>query len=114
MAERFSGAAGRSASADRAAVGGGGGGKSDGKKGGGGAPARGGLQTRGKAARFFAGGNSYPVCFDFNKPGGCTRRPAKGCGCDDGRGGVFAHACNYFSTTRNMYCLAVHSRVGNH
>jgi len=102
--------------------GGGGGGNNTnrgrgGGRGGGGntsGPNRAGNQIRGRVARYFVGGTGYPVCFDYNKTGGCTRRTPKGCGCDDGRGGVFAHACNYLDTSTGKWCLALHDRVGNH
>ena len=91
-------------------------GRGGGRGGGGGAAgaARAGNSTKGRVARYFVGGTGYAVCFDYNKAGGCTRRTAKGCGCDDGRGGVFAHACNYFDTSTGKWCLALHGRDGNH
>ena len=75
---------------------------------------RGGSQFKGKVARQTVGGASFAVCFDYNKVGGCTRRPAKGCGCDDGKGGVFAHACNFLDTSSGKWCLAIHPRHSNH
>jgi len=76
--------------------------------------ARGGNQIKGRVARYFVGGTGYAVCFDYNKAGGCSKRAAKGCGCDDGRGGVFAHACNFLDTSTGKWCMALHSRDGNH
>ena len=126
LVERFNGAGGKGVAAEYKAADGGAGfgrGRASGnqnKRGGGGGSSfgggasRGGAQVRGRGARYFAGGASFPVCFDFNRVGGCTKRTAKGCGCDDGKGGVFAHACNHFSSIRNQYCLAMHSREGNH
>jgi hypothetical protein len=52
------------------------------------------------------------VCFLFNGPKGCARAP-KGSGCDDGRGGCFAHVCN-FEVSQGRFCLARHARTGNH
>ena len=68
-----------------------------------------GAQTRGTAAKF--GGN--PVCFMFNsRKTGCPRTAKQG-GCDDGRGGIYAHVCN-FETGPGQHCLAVHPRHANH
>lgn len=80
--------------------------------GGSGSGFRAGLASKGRAARFQAGTNNYPVCFNFNR-GHCGRQ-AKGCGCDDGRGGIFAHVCNFYDSATNKYCLQQHSRDGNH
>jgi len=73
---------------------------------------RAGAAARGRGARFQQGANNYPVCFNYNR-GNCGRAP-KGCGCDDGRGGVFAHVCNQFDVATNRFCLQLHPRVGNH
>jgi len=73
---------------------------------------RGGAAARGRGARFQQGPNSFAVCFNFNR-GNCGR-PQKGVGCDDGRGGEFAHVCNFFEAASNKYCLQGHPRVGNH
>ena len=89
-----------------------GGGRGGGSNGGG--PNRAGNSTRGRVARYFVGGAGFAVCFDYNKATGCTKRPAKGCGCDDGRGGVFAHACNFLDTSTGKWCLALHDRASNH
>ena len=75
---------------------------------------RNGNQFKGKVARLTVGGASFAVCFDYNKISGCTRRQAKGCGCDDGKGGVFAHACNFLDTSTGKWCLAIHPRHSNH
>jgi len=73
---------------------------------------RGGAAARGRGARFQQGNNSFPVCFNYNR-GNCGR-PPKGCGCDDGRGGQFAHVCNHYDTVNNKFCMLLHPRVGNH
>jgi len=117
MAERLGGAGNNSGAAAPTNQGGGanrgrGGGRGGGGTGGG--PNRAGTQTRGRVARYFVGGTGYPICFDYNKAAGCTKRTAKGCGCDDGRGGVFAHACNFLDTSTGRWCLALHPRDGNH
>jgi hypothetical protein len=53
------------------------------------------------------------VCFHYNNAGrGCSRTP-KGAGCDDGRGGCYAHVCN-FETSPGQYCFARHARHANH
>jgi hypothetical protein len=80
--------------------------------GGGGGGNRAGFQNRNRNARYFVGGKSYPVCFDFNRAS-CNRKPA-GCGCEDVKGSVFAHVCNYYNFTTSKFCLAAHTRVGNH
>jgi len=68
-----------------------------------------GVQKMGTAAKF--GGNS--VCFLFNsRKAGCPRTAKPG-GCDDGRGGIYAHVCN-FETGPNQHCLAAHPRHANH
>jgi hypothetical protein len=56
--------------------------------------------------------NGDLVCFHFNNRAGCTR-PAKGSGCDNGRGGVYAHVCNY-EFGNGVNCLAKHARHNNH
>ena len=81
--------------------------------GGGGGAARGGAYFNAKLARLNIGNMSYPVCFDFNKQGGCNK-PPKGCGCEDGRGGYYAHVCNHQDSATKNFCLAQHSRYGNH
>jgi len=96
----------------------GGGSHSGGSHGGGGPGAsgnslfRGGAAARGRGARLQQGSNSFAVCFNFNR-GNCGR-PPKGVGCDDGRGGEFAHVCNQFDLPTGKYCLQAHARVGNH
>ena len=76
---------------------------------------RGGWQARGAAATFQ--GNA--VCYHYNSrpanaggSSGCSR-PAAGAGCDNGRGGIYAHVCN-FSLGNGQFCLQPHPRVGNH
>jgi hypothetical protein len=73
---------------------------------------RGGVQSRNRNARIVVGGKSYPVCFDYNRAS-CNRKQA-GCGCEDVKGNIFAHACNYYNYTSAKFCLAAHTRVGNH
>ena len=81
---------------------------------GGGGQAKGGVQVKARVARLFQGGSSYGVCFDYNRGGGvCNRKPGV-VGCEDGRGGQFAHVCNFLDPGSNKFCLAKHSRVGNH
>jgi len=98
--------------AGKASRGGGNGGVQRGGSNSGGGQLRAGAAARGRTARFVSGGASYAVCFSYNR-GNCSR-PAKSCGCDDGRGGVFAHVCNYFDVATNKYCLQNHPRDGNH
>jgi hypothetical protein len=74
--------------------------------------AKGGAMVRGRAARYLLAGRSYAVCFDFNR-GTCHRKPA-GCGCEDAKGVVFAHVCNFWINAASRHCLAAHSRTGNH
>jgi len=83
-----------------------------GNSGGGGGQFRAGAAARGRTARYNTGGASYGVCFSFNR-GNCSR-PTKGCGCDYGRGGIFAHVCNYYDSSTSKYCLQNHQREGNH
>lgn len=66
----------------------------------------------GKVARYFFSGNSYPVCFNFNR--GACGRPIKPPGCDDGRGSAFAHVCNFLDRQTNRFCYAFHPKQGNH
>ena len=80
---------------------------------GGGRQAKGGVQVKARVARLFQGGSSYGVCFDYNRGGVCNRKPGV-VGCEDGRGGQFAHVCNFLDPGSNKFCLAKHSRVGNH
>ena len=65
--------------------------------------------AKGRDAKTAAG---EPVCYHFNRRSGCGR-PKKGGGCDDGRGGVYVHVCN-FETAAGKFCLSAHPRVGNH
>ena len=77
----------------------------------GGATGRGGMMTKGTAARYQ--GNAVCFLFNSNNRGrGCPRTPKPG-GCDDGKGGLFAHMCN-FETGPNQWCLASHPRHSNH
>jgi len=72
-------------------------------------PGRGGSQQKGTTAKF--GGNS--VCFLYNSRKACCPRTAKPGGCDDGRGGIYAHMCNY-EQAPGQHCLAAHPRHANH
>jgi hypothetical protein len=56
--------------------------------------------------------NGDLVCFHFNNRAGCSR-PVKGAGCDNGRGGTYAHVCNY-EFGNGVNCLAKHARHNNH
>jgi len=85
-------------------------GLSDGNRMGGGQ--KGGMAMRSRTCRFLSGGQSWPVCFQYNR-GGC-KRTTKGAGCDDGRSGIFAHVCNFWDSQANKYCLATHPRDKNH
>jgi len=71
-------------------------------------PPRGGNQTKGKGAKF----NGDAVCYHYNRAVGCSRT-AKGAGCCNGNGGVFAHVCNH-EISPGTYCLAKHPKAGNH
>jgi hypothetical protein len=99
-------------------VGSGGGGGSGGSSGGGGGgaggqpAARGGALAKNRSARYLLAGRSYAVCFDYNR-GVCNRKPS-GCGCEDSKGIVYAHVCNFYYNVANKHCLAQHARVGNH
>jgi len=75
----------------------------------GGNKGRSGTQQKGTSAKF--GGN--PVCFLYNsRKAGCPRTAKPG-GCDDGRGGIYAHMCN-FEQAPGQHCLAAHPRHANH
>jgi len=80
-----------------------------GKTNSGGRGGRSGTQQRGTAAKF--GGNA--VCYLFNsRKNGCPRTSKPG-GCDDGKGGIYAHVCN-FESSPGQHCLAAHPRHANH
>ena len=68
-----------------------------------------GIPGRGEGAKF----NGAPVCFHYNNKHNACTRPLKGDGCDNGRGGVFAHMCN-FDMGGGKYCLMKHKRHENH
>ena len=53
------------------------------------------------------------VCFHFNNRNGDCTRKAVGDGCDNGRGGVFAHVCN-FQTAPGKLCFGKHRRHEQH
>jgi hypothetical protein len=86
----------------------GGRGRGGGRRGGGTSFPRSGNSTKTKGARY----NGEPVCYHFNKAGGCTRT-AKGSGCDSGSGVVYAHVCNH-EVSPGKYCLDKHPKAGNH
>jgi len=46
------------------------------------------------------------ICFQYNRAGGCNR-PRKTGGCDDGKGGIFAHVCN-FEDRNGKACFQQH------
>ena len=53
------------------------------------------------------------VCFHFNNRNtGCTRKP-EGDGCENGRGGVYAHVCN-FQLPGGKFCFGKHKRHEKH
>jgi hypothetical protein len=64
---------------------------------------------RGANAKF----NNELVCFHYNNAGRGCSRPAKGNGCDNGRGGAYVHVCN-FELGNGTYCFARHPRHANH
>jgi hypothetical protein len=86
----------------------GGRGRGGGRRGGGTSFPRSGNSTKTKGSRY----NGEPVCYHFNKAGGCTRT-AKGSGCDSGSGVVYAHVCNH-EISPGKYCLDKHPKAGNH
>jgi hypothetical protein len=83
-------------------------GRGGGRQGGGTSFPCSGNSTKTKGARY----NGEPVCYHFNKAGGCTRT-AKGSGCDSGSGVVYAHVCNH-EVSPGKYCLDKHPKAGNH
>jgi hypothetical protein len=84
-------------------------------KGGSGPPAGGGQFAKcGVLARSTTvqyGGNL--VCYHFNNAGRGCGRQLKGVGCDNGRGGVYAHVCNH-EFPGGKFCFAKHPRHPNH
>jgi hypothetical protein len=74
--------------------------------------AKGGALAKNRSARYLLAGRSYAVCFNYNC-GVCNRKPS-GCGCEDSKGIVYAHVCNFYYNVANKHCLAQHTRVGNH
>jgi hypothetical protein len=108
VAERY----GRSQHVKPARLDGGRGGSAGASGGGGQAAAKGGAAARNRSARYLLAGRSYAVCFDYNR-GNCNRKPA-GCGCEDSKGVIFAHVCNFWVNGAAKHCLAAHSRTGNH
>jgi len=63
---------------------------------------RGGQQSRSRVLKH----NGNLVCFQYNRASGCNR-PRKTGGCDDGKGGIFAHVCN-FEDRNGKPCLQQH------
>jgi hypothetical protein len=57
--------------------------------------------------------NGDLVCFHYNNAGRGCGRQARGGGCDNGRGGVYAHVCNH-DYGNGSYCFAKHPRISNH
>jgi hypothetical protein len=53
------------------------------------------------------------ICYHYNNAGRGCGRQARGGGCDNGRGGVFAHVCNH-DYGNGRYCFAKHPRHANH
>jgi len=77
-------------------------------------PTRGGWQAKTAVAEF----QGNQVCYHFNMrpPAGkntACNRPAAPGGCDNGRGGIYAHVCN-FHTGNGVFCLQQHARHNNH
>jgi hypothetical protein len=115
VAERYypvHGRPGRQNGRGQGGVGGSSGGGGSGVAAAGQASARGGALAKNRSARYLLAGRSYAVCFEFNR-GVCNRKPA-GCGCEDSKGIVYAHVCNFYFNVANKHCLAQHARVGNH
>ena len=84
---------------------------------------RGGQGNRGKAGwtdgKFAGGGGAVAmfqgnlVCYHYNnRVTPCTRKKS-GDGCENGRGGVFAHVCN-FQLKGGKFCLGKHKRHEKH
>jgi hypothetical protein len=72
-------------------------------------PARSGFLHRSGALRF----QGKLICYLYNNKGPGCQRPAVSGGCDDGKGGSFAHVCN-FETSPGQVCAAAHPRSKNH
>ena len=75
----------------------------------GGKAARTGVQHRSGALRF----QGKLICYLFNNKGPGCQRPAASGGYDGGKGGVFAHVCN-FEVSTGVACVAAHPRCKNH
>ena len=88
--------------------GGQGGGQNSGRGRGGKGP-RSGLQHRSGALRH----QGKLICYLYNNKGPGCQRPVVNGGCDDGKGGIFAHVCN-FVTSPGQVCAAAHPRSKNH
>ena len=65
------------------------------------------------SARF----NGLPVCFKYNSPSGCSRRPQGTQACVEGNT-VYAHVCNHLTLgppgQPGTHCYALHPKFGNH
>lgn len=70
---------------------------------------RGGIQQRSGALCF----QGKLICYLYNNKGPGCQRPAVSGGCGDGKGGSFAHVCN-FEVTPGQVCAATHPRCKNH
>ena len=53
------------------------------------------------------------VCFHYNNRNMVCTRKAAGDGCDNGRGGIFAHVCN-FQLAAGKLCFGKHKRHEQH
>ncbi len=62
--------------------------------------------------------NGLAVCFAYNQAAGCARQKQGPQACVDAGGTVYAHVCNWFvkgvGGQQGNYCMATHSKVGNH
>lgn len=72
-----------------------------------GAPGR----DSGTAVRVQCRYNGKLVCYLYNHRSGCNRTK-KGDGCEDARGGEFAHVCN--NQEKGKYCYGAHCRETTH
>ena len=116
--------AGKQGASKSSGQGGGQGGQGATGRGGGGG--RGGGRGRGGAAATGTGGgvvkvsarfNGLPVCFKYNSPSGCSRRPQGTQACVEGNT-VYAHMCNHLTLgppgQPGTHCYALHPKFGNH
>jgi hypothetical protein len=70
---------------------------------------RGNVFGRSTTVRF----NGDLICFHYNNAGKGCGRQVKGGGCDNGRGGIYAHVCNH-DYGNGSYCFSKHPRHSNH